>query len=98
MNARFTLYAQYTDNVIGAGSPRYDNAYFQINYVRVYTVDGITSSVSSSLHRTATSSSSRPTSSSSGSNSGSNTGAVLDISSSLRLFGLLFVGALAVLI
>lgn len=88
----------YTDNVIGAGSPRYDNAYFQINYVRVYTIDDITSSVSSSLHHTSTSSSSKPTSSSPGSNSGSNTGVVLDITSSLHLFGLLFVGALAVLI
>ena len=28
--------AQY-GNVIGAGSPTYDNAYFEINYVRAYT-------------------------------------------------------------
>jgi len=84
----------YTDNVIGAGSPRYDNAYFQINYVRVYTVDAITSSVSSSLHRTSTPTS---TSTSPGSNGGTNTGAILHVSS-LHLFVLLFVGSLTVLV
>ncbi|KDQ60268.1 glycoside hydrolase family 16 protein [Jaapia argillacea MUCL 33604] len=26
----------YQDNVVGAGSPKYDNAYFEINYVRAY--------------------------------------------------------------
>lgn len=88
----------YTDNVIGAGSPHYDNAYFQINYVRVYTVDGVTSSVSSSLHRTSTSSTPKSTSTSSGSNGGSNTGVVFDVSSSLYLFSLLFIGTIAILI
>jgi len=91
----------YTDNVIGPGSPRYDNAYFQINYVRVYVVDTIASSVSSSLHPTSTSTS-KPTSTSTGTStspqSGSNASGVLNASSSFYLFGLLFVGALAVLI
>ncbi|KAF8137076.1 hypothetical protein EV363DRAFT_1394645 [Boletus edulis] len=27
----------YNDSVVGPGSPRYDNAYFDINYVRTYT-------------------------------------------------------------
>ncbi|KAH9971041.1 glycoside hydrolase family 16 protein [Lactifluus volemus] len=27
----------YHDNVVGPGSPKYDNAYFEINYVRAYT-------------------------------------------------------------
>jgi hypothetical protein len=31
---------QYNDNVVGAGSPKYDNAYFEINYVRAYTTGG----------------------------------------------------------
>ncbi|KAF9652912.1 glycoside hydrolase family 16 protein [Thelephora ganbajun] len=85
----------YTDNVIGAGSPRYDNAYFIINYVRVYTVDGLASSISSSLHHSSTSSTSKPTTVVSG--SGSNAGVVLNISSS-HLFFLLCVGALAIFI
>ena len=90
-------HAQYTDNVIGAGSPRYDNAYFQINYVRVYALDAIASSVSSSLQHTstATGGTSNPTSTNSG--RGSNTGVVSNVSP-LYLFVLLFVGALAVFI
>ena len=28
---------QYMDNVVGPGSPKYDNAYFEISYVRTYT-------------------------------------------------------------
>lgn len=28
---------QYPDNVVGPGSPRYDNAFFEIKYVRTYT-------------------------------------------------------------
>jgi hypothetical protein len=28
---------QYDDNVVGPGSPKYDDAYFEINYVRAYT-------------------------------------------------------------
>lgn len=28
---------QYQDNVVGPGSPKYDNAYFEISYVRTYT-------------------------------------------------------------
>ena len=91
-------YAQYNDNVIGAGSPRYDNAYFQINYVRVYAVDTLASSVSSSLHHTSTSSTPKPTSTGTGSSSGSNTGVILNFSSSLQLFAVLFVGALAILV
>lgn len=96
-----TKHMQYTDNVIGPGSPRYDNAYFQINYVRVYVVDGIASSVSSSLHPTSTGTSkpaSTSTSTSTSPKSGSNTSGVLNASSSLYLFVLLFVGALAILI
>ena len=88
---------QYTDNVIGPGSPRYDNAYFQINYVRVYVADNITSSVSSSLHATSTAiSSSKPTST--GSKSGANASVVLGVSSFFHLFILLCLGALVVLI
>lgn len=87
----------YTDNVIGAGSPRYDNAYFQINYVRVYTVDGLVSSVSSSLHHTSTSTSDTPKPTSSSSTS-KNSGIVFNVPSSLQMFVLLFVGALAILI
>lgn len=91
------MYAQYTDNVIGAGSPRYDNAYFVINYVRVYTVDGLSASISSSLHHTSTSTgASSPTST--GSNSGSSPGIGHGGSSSFHLFLLLCVGALAVFI
>lgn len=30
-------YIQYNDNVVGPGSPKYDDAYFEINYVRAYT-------------------------------------------------------------
>ncbi|ESK90838.1 glycoside hydrolase family 16 protein [Moniliophthora roreri MCA 2997] len=32
----------YADNVVGPGSPRYDNAYFEISYVRAYTTGGAT--------------------------------------------------------
>lgn len=94
------IYLQYTDNVIGVGSPRYDNAYFVINYVRVYTVDGLPASISSSLHRTSTSTGvgGTPNPTVTASNSGSNPGTVLDVSSSLHLFLLLCVGALAVFI
>lgn len=31
------MLVQYQDNVVGPGSPKYDNAYFEINYVRTYT-------------------------------------------------------------
>lgn len=91
---------QYTDNVVGPGSPRYDNAYFTINSVRVYTVDGLSSSISNSLRHSSTSANtggaSNPTST--GSISGSNAGVVPDIPSSLPLFFLLCVGILAVFI
>jgi hypothetical protein len=33
-------YMQYDDNVVGPGSPKYDDAYFEINYVRAYTTGG----------------------------------------------------------
>lgn len=33
-----TVRPQYLDNVVGPGSPKYDNAYFEISYVRAYTV------------------------------------------------------------
>jgi hypothetical protein len=95
---------QYNDNVIGAGSPHYDNAYFTINFVRVYTVEGLSSSISNSLHRTSTSTNTNtntggtrnPTSTGSVSGSGSNDGIVLTFSSSLQLFLLCLVGVLAV--
>jgi len=90
----------YNDNVIGAGSPRFDNAYFTINSVRVYTVDGLPASVSSSLHHsstgTGTSGTSRPTVT--GSNGGSKAGVPLNVSSSLSLFFLLCAGALVVFV
>ena len=93
-----TVYIQYNDNVVGVGSPRYDNAYFTINYVRVYTVDGLPSSVSSSLRHTntltVTSTDSRPTAT--GSTSG-NAGVVFS-ASPLQLFVLFVVGAIAVVI
>jgi hypothetical protein len=31
---------KYDDNVVGPGSPKYDDAYFEINYVRAYTTGG----------------------------------------------------------
>ena len=31
---------QYDDNVVGPGSPKYDDAYFEIDYVRAYTTGG----------------------------------------------------------
>lgn len=36
-----TIYVgpQYNDNVVGPGSPRFDNAYFEIEYVRAYTTE-----------------------------------------------------------
>lgn len=30
-------YYQYLDNVVGAGSPKYDQAYFEVNYLQAYT-------------------------------------------------------------
>ena len=96
-NGRLTR-AQYTDNVIGAGSPRYDDAYFTINYVRVYTVDGLSSAISSSLHQTSTGVGPASSPTITGASSGSNPGVVLNVSSPLHLFLLLCVGALAVFI
>ena len=92
------MYTQYNDNVIGAGSPRYDNAYFTINYVRVYTVDGLPSSVSSSLRHTSTLTLTNTdrTPTATGSTSG-NTGVVFSVSS-LHLSLLFVVGAIAVII
>ena len=37
---------QGTCDVSGAGSPAYDNAYFEINYVRAYTTGTVTSTAS----------------------------------------------------
>ena len=90
--------AQYNDNVIGAGSPRYDNAYFTINYVRVYTVDGLPSSVSSSLRHTSTLTVTNTdhTPTATGSTSG-NAGVAFTVSS-LHLFFLFVVGTVAVVI
>ena len=88
---------QYTDNVIGPGSPSYDNAYFMINYVRVYTVDALSPFVSSSSYHTRTSIGGTP-SYTGGSGSISNTGTVFDVSSSLYPYFLLCIGAFAVFI
>lgn len=33
----YVLLPQYQDNVVGPGSPKYDNAFFEISYVRTYT-------------------------------------------------------------
>lgn len=38
----------YDDNVVGPGSPKYDDAYFEINYVRAYTTGGPAPTQSSS--------------------------------------------------
>ena len=37
LTAELMNYMQYNDNVVGPGSPKYDDAYFEINYVRAYT-------------------------------------------------------------
>ena len=37
MGLRTDINVQYPDNVVGPGSPRYDEAYFEISYVRAYT-------------------------------------------------------------
>lgn len=44
-SARVLTNRQYNDCVAGPGSPRYDEAYFDINYVRTYTTTtaGVTS-------------------------------------------------------
>jgi len=31
----------YPDNVVGAGSPKFDDAYFEVNYLRAYTTPGL---------------------------------------------------------
>ncbi|KZT22735.1 glycoside hydrolase family 16 protein [Neolentinus lepideus HHB14362 ss-1] len=36
----------YNDNVVGPGSPKYDEAYFEINYIRAYTTGGPVSPIS----------------------------------------------------
>ena len=87
---------QYNDNVIGPGSPHYDNAYFTINYVRVYTVNGLPASTSNLLHQSSTTGTSKPTAT--GDKSKPNAGAVFEISSSLQLFLLCVAGAIAVFI
>jgi hypothetical protein len=40
VNALTMTCIQYDDNVVGSGSPKYDEAYFEINYVRAYTTGG----------------------------------------------------------
>lgn len=92
------MYAQYTDNVVGPGSPRYDNAYFTINYVRVYTVNGQLASSSSSLGHTSTNTGATPSPAITGSTAGSNAGVAPNMPLSPYLFLSLCVGTLAVLI
>lgn len=41
---------QYGNNVIGPGSPQYDDAYFELNYIKGYTLDGVSLLSSSSLN------------------------------------------------
>jgi hypothetical protein len=60
----------YNDNVIGAGSPHYDNAYFEISYVKVFALSSVASSISASL-ATETFSTGSPSGTSSGHDSGS---------------------------
>lgn len=60
----------YTDNVVGPGSPKYDDAYFEIQYVRVYgtqaAIASASTSASSSPTEAADSNSTSTTSSPSG--------------------------------
>jgi len=41
---------QYNDVVVGPGSPHFDEAYFEISYLRTYTSDGIVPSSTSEAH------------------------------------------------
>jgi hypothetical protein len=45
-----TTHSQTADNVFGAGSPRYNDAYFELNYVRGYTLDGVSISTSAAVN------------------------------------------------
>ena len=46
------LVTKYNDSVVGPGSPRFDNAYWDISYVRTYTSAAVSSTVSSSASST----------------------------------------------
>ena len=41
---------QTADNVFGPGSPRYDDAYFEINYIRGYTLSGVSISSTTAIN------------------------------------------------
>lgn len=49
---------QYNDCVVGPGSPRYDEAYFDVNYVRTYTTSSAVPSATGTSTSTPTSSAS----------------------------------------
>ena len=55
---------QYGNNVVGPGSPTFDNAYFEVNYVRAYTTGEpqptSTSASTNSLSTTASGAGSAP--------------------------------------
>lgn len=56
----------YPNNVVGPGSPRYDDAYFEVSHLRVYTASAIASagaSASTAAASTGASASSGPSSS-----------------------------------
>jgi len=46
----------YQDNVVGPGSPKYDEAYFEINYIRAYTTGGAPSATPGGAYSQPTSS------------------------------------------
>ena len=52
---------QYNDNVVGYGSPKYDNAYFEISYVRAYTTPGLPATSMSDVASTSSSGSATAT-------------------------------------
>jgi hypothetical protein len=63
---------QTADNVFGVGSPRYNDAYFEFNYIRGYTLDGVSISSTTAVNYsspTAQSSAAAPSSTGSGSSS-----------------------------
>jgi hypothetical protein len=42
LNGLFEWIVQYNDSVVGPGSPAFDNAYFEISYIRAYTSAAVT--------------------------------------------------------
>ncbi|KAJ7501949.1 glycoside hydrolase family 16 protein [Mycena galericulata] len=60
-----------SDNIIGPGSPTYDNAYFEIQYIRTYGASSVDVATNTSSTNTSSTSTSKSGSSNSDSNSGS---------------------------